>query len=171
MGHDATISFGIVIAHHSVPLAIALEHLWSAEDGAKNHVYLNGEKRAKDAVQVRVLYGNGNHLEATSKFAVFHQWQQLLQFSLEPAIFESAATVWNQHPIPTLAAIPDWTTAFCDRREQLQADDQAQFQQSLALFLRTLWQQTAPESIDREVQNWLKLAAFVLRHRTIIGGQ
>jgi CRISPR/Cas system-associated protein Cas10 (large subunit of type III CRISPR-Cas system) len=37
MGHKATISFGIVLAHHSVPLAIALENLWEAEDKAKKH--------------------------------------------------------------------------------------------------------------------------------------
>ena len=61
MGKNATISFGIVIVHHSVPLAIALESLWSAEAKAKEHFYLKeGKKDQKDAVQVRVLYGNGN---------------------------------------------------------------------------------------------------------------
>ncbi len=39
MGSEATISFGMVIAHHSVPLAIALESLWEAEDAAKKHEY------------------------------------------------------------------------------------------------------------------------------------
>ena len=50
MGEKATISFGLVIAHHSVPLAIALENLWEAEEKAKDHEYLkDGEKQKKDA--------------------------------------------------------------------------------------------------------------------------
>lgn len=93
MGSEATISFGIAIAHHSVPLAIALENLWEAEEKAKEHTSLNGDK--KDAVQVRILYGNGNILESTAKFDVFYQWQQLINASskLESAIFEQAAQV------------------------------------------------------------------------------
>ncbi len=48
MGSEATISFGMVIAHHSVPLAIALESLWEAEEKAKDHVYFkDGEEKKK----------------------------------------------------------------------------------------------------------------------------
>jgi CRISPR-associated protein Cmr2 len=78
MGKKATVSFGIVIAHHSVPLAIALENLWDAEKAAKDHFCANAGQKKKDAVQVRVLYANGNILRATSKFNTFHQWQLLL---------------------------------------------------------------------------------------------
>lgn len=195
MGSEATISFGIVIAHHSVPLAIALESLWEAEKKAKDHVYIdnNGEKKAKDAVQVRVLYSNGNTLKSTAKFCVFHQWQQLITNDLESSIFEQAASLWSQHPAPSLEAIVPWTKAFCDRRDQFQNDEDAkkEFQKQLADFLTALFitsltvgdksnrrleiasTQTKPtsvgysESLDNEIQSWLKLAAFVKRNRDI----
>ncbi|MFN9407616.1 MAG: type III-B CRISPR-associated protein Cas10/Cmr2, partial [Dolichospermum sp.] len=202
MGSEATISFGIVIAHHSVPLAIALESLWEAEKKAKDHVYIdnNGEKKAKDAVQVRVLYSNGNTLKSTAKFCVFHQWQQLITNDLESAIFEQAASLWSQHPAPSLEAIVPWTKAFCDRRDQFQNDENSKlktdFQKQLANFLTALFitsltvgdksnqqseipsTETKPicvgysESLDNEIQSWLKLAAFVKRNRNIkVGGE
>jgi CRISPR-associated protein Cmr2 len=197
MGSEATISFGIVIAHHSVPLAIALESLWEAEKKAKDHVYIdnNGEKKAKDAVQVRVLYSNGNTLKSTAKFCVFHQWQQLITNDLESSIFEQAASLWSQHPAPSLEAIVPWTKAFCDRRDQFQNDENStlktKFQKQLADFLTALFitsltvgdksnrrleiasTETKPtsvgysESLDNEIQSWLKLAAFVKRNRDI----
>ena len=191
MGHKASISFGVVIAHHSVPLAIALENLWEAEAEAKEHKYqsscrLNDRKTChseKDAVQVRVLYGNGNILKASSKFDVFDQWRSLLTaLSLSPspiiarrelsaALFEQAAQVWKQHPAPLREAIELWTKAFCDRREQLKNDQVGEFQQHLARFLDDLWIATSQPNRDTEIQNWLKLAAFVLRKRDIqIGG-
>ncbi len=173
MGGKASISFGMVIAHHSVPLAIALENLWAAEkDGAKQHIAANGDK--KDAVQIRVLYGNGNILTATSKFNVFNQWRSLLTAipDLEPALFEQAAEVWQQHPIPMLEAISPWTQAFCLRREALSTDVEGKFQKALAEFFTTLWMMSIEEKRDREIQNWLKLAAFTLRNRDIkVGGE
>lgn len=175
MGSAATISFGIVIAHHSVPLAIALESLWEAEKKAKDHVYIdnNGEKKAKDAVQVRVIYGNGNTLKSTAKFDVFYQWQQLIQQDLESAIFEQAASLWSQHPAPSQEAIIPWSRLFCDRRDQFQEnkDNKKQFQEALADFLKALFITTQTEDLDSEIQNWLKLAAFVKRNRHIkLGG-
>ncbi|AFZ61248.1 type III-B CRISPR-associated protein Cas10/Cmr2 [Anabaena cylindrica FACHB-243] len=185
MGSAATISFGIVIAHHSVPLAIALESLWDAEDAAKKHEYHHGcelpsEKRGqkdcfnkKDAVQVRVLYGNGNTLKSTAKFDVFHQWQQLIKGDLDSAIFEQAASLWSQHPAPSQEAIKPWTKLFCDRRDQFQTDKTAkeQFQIALADFLTALFSTTQTKNLDTEIQNWLKLAAFVKRNRHIkLGG-
>ena len=76
MGGKATISFGIVIAHQSVPLAIALENLWKAEESAKEHKSddFNRKEVQKDAVQVRVMYQNGNILSSTAKFQVFDYW-------------------------------------------------------------------------------------------------
>ncbi|OSO90042.1 type III-B CRISPR-associated protein Cas10/Cmr2 [Cylindrospermopsis raciborskii CENA303] len=174
MGSEATISFGMVIAHHSVPLAIALESLWEAEEKAKDHVYFkDGEEKKKDAVQVRVIYGNGNTLKSTAKFDVFHEWQQLITNDLESAIFEQAGTLWSQHPAPSLEAIVPWTRLFCDRRDQFQNDQDAtkDFQQKLAEFLKALFITTEPKELDNEIQNWLKLAAFVKRKRDIkVGG-
>ena len=175
MGHNATISFGIVIAHHSVPLAIALENLWESEkEGAKKHKSPQGKK--KDAVQIRVLYSNGNILKSTAKFDSFHLWQKLLNVNSQvgSAIFEQAATLWSQHPAPILPALESWTKAFCQRRDLFAGDDEAreEFQQHLAKFLDALWQTTSEKELDREIQNWLKLAAFVIRNRTIkLGGQ
>lgn len=172
MGREATISFGTIIAHHSVPLAIALENLWKAEEEAKDHQ--SPDKKPKDAVQIRVLYGNGNILKSTAKFDVFHQWQQLLNLDLniESSLFEQAATVWSQHPVPIENAIAPWTKAFCSRREQLKDDMASQFQESLTNFITKIWKKTSEEERDREIQNWLKLAAFVLRNREIkLGGR
>jgi CRISPR-associated protein Cmr2 len=171
MGSKATISFGIVIAHHSVPLAITLESMWEAEKEAKEHEYIDFEckKQAKDAVQVRVIYGNGNILKSTCKFDTFHQWQALLEIPelQEPALFEQAATVWEQHPAPE-GAIDAWATAFCDRREKLNEPTiKETFQKALTSFLNELWKTTGEADRDREVQNWLKLAAFMLRKRDI----
>lgn len=179
MGSEATISFGVVIAHHSVPLAIALETLWEAEAGAKDHQAPasadetatpdNRKPARKDAVQVRVLYGNGNQLQATSKFATYATWRSLVNAipNLEPALFEQAAQMWEQHPIPSAAAIAPWTKAFCQRREALLDDTSAQFQQALARYLTHMWQTNTAGDRDRAIQSWLKLAAFSLRQRDI----
>jgi len=177
MGSEATISFGIVIAHHSVPLAIALESLWEAEDAAKKHEYNHscqlGSKKdcfnKKDAVQVRVLYGNGNTLKSTAKFDVFYQWQQLTTGELDSAIFEQTASLWSQHPAPSLEAIVPWTKAFCARRDQFQNDEPVKtaFQKNLVNFLTHLFITTPTKDLDNEIQSWLKLAAFVKRNRHI----
>ncbi|NJL02743.1 MAG: type III-B CRISPR-associated protein Cas10/Cmr2 [Spirulinaceae cyanobacterium SM2_1_0] len=173
LGSKATISFGIVIANQSVPLAIALEELRAAEGketGAKAHVAPDGSQ--KDAVQVRVIYGNGNILKATAKFDTFNCWRSLLDLKLpsgdlEPALFEQAAQLHDQHPIPLQAAIAPWTQAFCQRRDALQAD-QGNFQTALQDFLEVLWITTTEGDRDDEIKKWLKLAAFVLRNRHIL---
>ncbi len=174
MGSKATISFGIVIAHQSVPLAIALENLWAAEASAKEHNSESNRKDAKkDAVQVRVMYQNGNILSSTSKFKVFECWKQLLKMSeilkLDSLLFEQAATVWGQHPAPNLTAIDPWCRAFCDRREALKNNEEIRknFHDSLVNFLTKLMQYTQRTELDLEVKNWLKLAAFTLRRRHI----
>jgi CRISPR-associated protein Cmr2 len=111
-------------------------------------------------------------LKSTSKFNVFHQWQQLLTAinDLDAALFEQAASVWSQHPAPLYEAIAPWTQAFCARREQLANDSEKQFQQQLAEFLQALWQTTLDKdkALTEEIYNWLKLAAFVIRKRQII---
>ncbi|MBD6616404.1 type III-B CRISPR-associated protein Cas10/Cmr2 [Komarekiella sp. 'clone 1'] len=172
MGKNATISFGIVIVHHSVPLAIALENLWLAEKKAKEHK--SADNQAKDAVQVRVLYGNGNNLQATSKFLVFDEWRKLISTNVvDSAIFEQAATLWSQHPAPSREAILPWTKAFCDRRDQFQGNEtlKKQFQSNLADFLKSLILTTQEKDLDNEIQNWLKLAAFIKRHRRIMNDE
>jgi len=171
MGCKATISFGVVIAHHSVPLAIALENLWEAEKKAKEHKSPNSDP--KDAVQVRVLYSNGNILKSTAKFCVFHKWQKLITHEAPSAIFEQAASLWSQHPAPHQEAIAPWTKVFCDRRDEFQNNETAkkEFQQNLADFITQLFSTTKHEQLDSEIQSWLKLAAFVKRNRDItLGG-
>ncbi len=169
MGSNATISFGVVIANHSVPLAIALENMWQAEEEAKKHkCFDKGKKQTKDAVQVRVIYGNGNVLKATCKFDTFHQWQRLLKIpNLEPAIFEQAAQLWEQHPVPVYEAIACWCGVFCDRREKLHDDNKDAFREALSQFIQALWITTSKDELDKEIKNWLKLTAFILRKRNI----
>ena len=93
-------------------------------------------------------------------------------------MFEQAAEVWRSHPVPfldnsddPLAAIQCWTTAFIERRDLFKGDDKAEakeaFQRDLSTYLRTLCLTTPEAERDFEVQNWLKLAAFVLRKRNI----
>lgn len=170
MGQAATLSFGIVIAHHSVPLAIALENLWKAEkEGAKKHLDPNGNQ--KDALQVQVLYGNGNCLKATAKFEVFAHWISLLTANkdLEPALFEQAAQLWKQHPVPVVQAIAPWVEAFCERRDFFSGNEvgKTNFSKQLIQFLTALWRRTKPEELDHQVRDWLALAAFILRKRQI----
>jgi CRISPR-associated protein Cmr2 len=170
---QATISFGVIIAHHSVPLAIALENMWEAEKEAKEHICPGGKQ--KDAVQVRVLYRNGNILKATAKFLVFHKWQELLNLGddIDAAIFEQAACVWSQHPAPIKEAIAPWTQAFCDRRELLQGDEslKERFQRVLSEFLEVgfIEPQLVADARGQmeDVEVWLKLAAFTVRQREI----
>ena len=172
MGHKATISFGIVIAHHSVPMAIALDNLWEAEAQAKEH--LSPDKKKKNAVQVRVIYGNGNVLKSTTKFETFNTWRELIELpKLDSAIFEQAATIWSQHPAPVFEAIAPWTQSFCSRREQFESpEEQEDFKQHLISFLENLWQTTTEKDYMLQVNNWLKLAAFILRNRQIkLGGK
>lgn len=182
MGNQATISFGIVIAHQSVPLAIALENLWAAEAGAKEHQSIDkipsGVKKSKyqkDAVQVRVMYQNGNISSATSKFSVFEDWRELLKISIEleldAALFEQASTLWLQHPAPSLDAIDPWCQSFCTRREMLKDEDtQIKFRLVLSNFITKLSTNTRSIELDDEIGNWLKLAAFTIRRREIKWG-
>lgn len=169
MGDGATISFGITIAHHSVPLAIALEHLWEAEEEAKEHEYGEGEdKKSKDAVQVRVIYGNGNVLTATSKFEVFKTWKDLLDIeTIDASTYETAATVLEQHPIPVREAIMPWVNVLVERRDALDKDQQSTLRSRLACFLIQLWQTTSQKNWEKEAKNWLKVAAFMKRNRYI----
>jgi CRISPR-associated protein Cmr2 len=178
MGSKATISFGIVIAHQSVPMAIALENLWAAEESAKEHQYQGEENgnlvtKVKDAVQVRVMYQNGNIASSTAKFDVFNSWRTLLdkaeKSDLDAAIFEQAATVWAQHPAPTKEAIEPWCRAFCSRREALNNDTiRLDFQNVLRKFISDIIDRTQAQDRDEEISNWLKLAAFILRRREIV---
>lgn len=176
LGKKATVSFGLVIAHHSVPLAIALENLWEAEEKAKEHICETAQpEKAKNAVQVRVIYANGNTLKATSKFEAFHHWQKLLPSAGDPnpkvssALFEQAAQLWSQYPAPTYEAIKPWTQVFCSRRDLFSNDEDALniFREKLEEFLRCLWCTTQEAAQLTEVQNWLKLAAFNIRTRNI----
>ena len=92
---------------------------------------------------------------------------------LEPALFEQAAEIWKQHPIPVDSAILVWVQAFCARRDALSKPENAErFGKALHTFLETLWKTTDETDRDEEVSNWLRLAAFVLRKREIkLGGQ
>ncbi|HEY9639299.1 MAG TPA: type III-B CRISPR-associated protein Cas10/Cmr2, partial [Coleofasciculaceae cyanobacterium] len=166
-GHRATPSFGLVIAHHSVPLPIALETLEAAKIAASHHQSPDGSR--KDAVQVCVLQGNGDILTAIAKFDVFNAWRSLLDPlpGVQPVLFEQAAQVWERHPAPSLAAIEVWVTAFCSRRNFFKNHKQTRpiFQTLLTQFLRQLWQTAQPEDGEGQVQNWLHLAAWILRNR------
>jgi CRISPR-associated protein Cmr2 len=182
MGHTASISFGIIIANSNVPLAIALENLWEAEQAAKDYQFSDGA--TKDAVQVRVLYGNGNIMKTTTKFEQFQEWQQLLNLQqdhpniFDPALFEQAAMVWEQHPAPSPEAIEPWTNAFCTRRDAFSTKTEGDssstpkqdFQTLLVQWLEGMYKSCSEQSRSQEIRSWLKLAAFTLRKRKISCG-
>jgi CRISPR-associated protein Cmr2 len=94
---------------------------------------------------------------------------------LDSAIFEQAATVWIQHLAPMYKAIWPWTNAFCSRREAFKGDElmQKKFQELLTQFLQKLWQTTeSGTECELQINNWLKLAAFLIRNRDIkLGGK
>ncbi len=130
---------------------------------------------------MRVLYANGNQLQATSKFETFDKWKDILDFDWkrynleeeEGSLFEQAAQIWEQHPAPTQEAISSWVVAFCERRDIFQGSEDAKndFHQKLCAFLEHIWDHTRARERDRQIQNWLKLAAFNLRNRYIrLGG-
>jgi CRISPR-associated protein Cmr2 len=173
MGQKATISFGITIAHQSTPMAIALEQLWEAEASAKEHQAppKDDEKQPKDAIEIRVIYSNGNMLKATTKFEAFKQWQLLVDRhqDLEDAIFEQAAIVWENHPAPMLEAIGSWCQAFVERRQIFEGNDDAkeQFCSNLQQFINIMHQLNLEAEVDEQIRNWLKLAAFTIRRRKI----
>lgn len=170
MGNKATISFGIIIAHHSVPLAIALENMWEAEEEAKEHDYLKKgekpEKQAKDAVQVRVIYGNGNILKATAKFDTFELWKELLNYDLDASIFELASQLWASHPAPQASAINDWVINFSLSRN-VDKTKQKVIEICLHNFLIKIWETTKLDAVNEEIINWFKLASFMIRKREI----
>lgn len=170
MGSQASISFGITIVHHSVPLAIALENLWEAEEEAKEHEFeRNGETIQKDALQVRVIYGNGNILKTTAKFDVFPTWQNLInsELQLSSSIFEIASEYIKQYPIPEESSIEPWVKAFSERRTNLEKDKLSLFKQQLGDFIKVMWKTNNQEKFNLEISNWLRLGAFITRSRNI----
>lgn len=178
MGMDATISFGVVIVNQSVPLGVALENLFCAKNDAKQHQSLDGKK--KDAVEVRVLYGNGNILKARAKFEAFYPWQKLTNVMMPkmsseyaPAILEQVAAIWEQHPAPQPEAIDQWMNGFSQRRKLFAVNDIPEnFNNKLANFLQKICQTAAAKEREGEIENWLKLGAFLLRSRYIkFGGR
>jgi CRISPR-associated protein Cmr2 len=72
MGKKATMSFGIVIAHKSIPLPTVLESIWEAEKVAK-------AVPGKDGLCFRVIYGGGNQLEAVMKGTLLSDWWNFIK--------------------------------------------------------------------------------------------
>lgn len=165
-------SFGLVMAHPAIALPIALEALGKAKQGAKQHQSLAGVR--ENAVQVRVLYGNGDSLTATAKFEVFNQWRSLLNFpEVSPMLLEQAAFAWQQYPASSLKAIESWVAILCDGwcdANLCHLKTGSAIQAALSQFLQGLWRSTQPEDCDREVQSWLTLAAFILHFKQLAGG-
>jgi CRISPR-associated protein Cmr2 len=87
MGKTATLSAGIIIAHKSVPLPTVLEALWDAEK--------NGGKAmpGKDGFCFRVIYSNGNRLNALMSGELLESWWNCISeldentTSLAPALY------------------------------------------------------------------------------------
>ncbi|MEM9543641.1 MAG: type III-B CRISPR-associated protein Cas10/Cmr2 [Cyanobacteria bacterium P01_E01_bin.42] len=87
MGKGATMSFGIVIAHKSVPLPAALDALWEAESdrakkmpGSPKEIESDEPKyKPKNGLCFKVLYGSGNCLEALMKGELFADWRKWMK--------------------------------------------------------------------------------------------
>ena len=88
MGQTATLSAGIIIAHKSVPLPTVLESLWDAEKNSAKAM------PGKDGFCFRVIYGNGNQLEALMSGELLEKWWKCIENltgdnieSLSPALY------------------------------------------------------------------------------------
>ncbi|TVU54225.1 MAG: type III-B CRISPR-associated protein Cas10/Cmr2 [Arthrospira sp. PLM2.Bin9] len=133
MGENATMSFGIVIAHKSVPLPIALSGLWEAEKQAKKMLGTPGIKPdepgyipPKSGLCFRVMYSSGNCLEALLKGELLESWRQWINTD-QPQILSSLlyrlAEELPLHasltPNSNLIAKAAW--AISQRREEVEA--------------------------------------------------
>jgi len=94
----------------------------------------------------------------------------------QSSLFEHAAQLWEQHPAPSLEAVPAWARLFCSRRDLFhgQSEQTDRFQTQLIAFIQHFWQHSLPAqpgAWDLAIKNWFKLAAFVLRNRTVTLGR
>jgi CRISPR-associated protein Cmr2 len=118
MGATATLSAGIIIAHKSVPLPTVLESLWTAEkDGAK-------ALPDKDGLCFRVIYANGNQLEALMPGQLLDSWWACIQGfanygeDLAPVLYRLSEELPKRAFIDeTLRLIPKAAEVILNRRE------------------------------------------------------
>jgi CRISPR-associated protein Cmr2 len=118
MGKTATLSAGIIIAHKSVPLPTVLESLWTAEkDGAK-------AMPGKDGLCFRVIYGNGNQLEALMPGKLLESWWECIHDfasygdNLAPALYRLAEELPLHTSISDLYLIEKAASVILNRRDQ-----------------------------------------------------
>jgi CRISPR-associated protein Cmr2 len=158
-GRAATIQFNVIVAHRSVPLSIALAHLW--------------KMRHSQTVQVQVL-NNNQFLIASGLFETFNLWRSIVQssHSLKPVLLEQLVEFWHDSSFCG-QTIETRIRAFCDRYSFFHCKQETRliFETVLVQFLQNLWEKSQPKKMDEhnrydlEVQNWLNLAVFLLRHR------
>jgi CRISPR-associated protein Cmr2 len=118
MGATATLSAGIIIAHKSVPLPTVLESLWTAEkDGAK-------ALPDKDGLCFRVIYANGNQLEALMPGQLLDSWWACIEGfanygeDLAPVLYRLSEELPKRAFIDgTLRLIPKAAEVILNRRE------------------------------------------------------
>ena len=82
MGKHATMSAGIVIANKAVPLPTVLNNLWEAEGQRAKKI----AGKDKDGLCFRVVYGNGNVLEALMKGSLLDDWWAFVTPMIEQRI-------------------------------------------------------------------------------------
>ena len=120
MGESATLSAGIIIAHKSVPLPTVLESLWKAEsDRAK-------KMPGKDGFCFKVIYGNGNELEALMSGELLEQWWTCIENltddkieSLAPALYRLSEELPQRVSVfPDCPLIRKAAEVILDRREE-----------------------------------------------------
>lgn len=120
MGESATLSAGIIIAHKSVPLPTVLESLWKAEsDRAK-------KMPGKDGFCFRVIYGNGNELEALMSGTLLEKWWTCIENltddkieSLAPALYRLSEELPQRVSVfPDCPLIHKAAKVILDRREE-----------------------------------------------------
>jgi CRISPR-associated protein Cmr2 len=119
MGQKATLSAGVVIAHKSVPLPTVLEALWDAEK--------NGGKAmpGKDGFCFRVIYGNGNQLNALMSGELLEDWWKCIgdlneqTTSLAPALYRLSEELPLRADVGLVAKA---AKVMLDRREEQMED-------------------------------------------------
>lgn len=162
MGHGATLSMGVVIAHKSVPLSTVLESLWEAEkDRAK-------EMPNKNGLCFRVIYGGGNQLEALMNGNLLAPWwNSIYDFEkydkdLAPVFYRLAEELPKRAMITPDGGLVSKAAEVIMSRREAELDNNFQ---RIAVWL-TEWENWARKALQDHWQNdWYKHYIAALQHK------
>lgn len=168
-GSKTVLQFQVVIAHHSVPLSIALAHLRTMEQRLEQQ-----RMRQHQTIQVQILSSENEPFIATALLETFTLWRSIVQSShpFKPILLEQLAHFWSNSP-SCCQELDIQMKEFCDRYTFFRYNPESKyiFEAVVFQFLQHLYKDkrlssfSLSNSFPLEVQNWLDLAVFLLRQR------